>query len=358
MITRQIALLSTTAKVSTKELQRVSAALQRQVTRDFAPIWSLQATVDSFDSLEQVPPGYWPITVMDTLPMKGAAGFHLDKHGQPFADVMWSPTWSLTASHEALEMLADPFGHQLASGMSVKPGQGRVTYLVEVCDPCEAAQFAYTINTGLAGEETLVSDFYTPAYFDPVTSSGVRYSFRGSLTAPEQVLNGGYLSWRNPEDGHLWQLFGPAQMGHFVDHGLVTLNREQSDGLVRKARAESAKRKVGTPKNKRGLGMLAACSLDLDNKTGFLNGVTGVPGTLTISDDIGLASFISISYAGAQIGTATSTVTFPIQAGSKELVYKYVSPMGADVEIRACGNLVDSFTSAGRGLKGFTVVGA
>src|SRR6185369_5642160 len=49
-----------------------------------------------------------------------------------------------------------------------------------------------------------VSDFYTPQYFDPVAAAGVRYSFGGSLTAPRQIREGGYLSWRVPETNEWW----------------------------------------------------------------------------------------------------------------------------------------------------------
>jgi hypothetical protein len=101
-------------------------------------------------------------------------------------------SWSLVASHEALEMLADPFGNRLVAGASPMESQGRVEFLVEVCDPCQDDDFAYTVN-GI-----LVSDFYTPNYFDPVRAEGVRYSFNGAISDPRQVLPGGYLSWREP----------------------------------------------------------------------------------------------------------------------------------------------------------------
>ena len=42
----------------------------------------------------------------------------------------------------------------------------------------------------------LVSDFYTPHYFDPMKAPGVRYSFTGKITGPRVVLRGGYLSWK------------------------------------------------------------------------------------------------------------------------------------------------------------------
>lgn len=96
-------------------------------------------------------------------------------------------------------MLADPFGNRLVAGQSPKEDQGRVEFLVEVCDPPEDAQFAYTSN-GI-----LVSDFLTPHYYDPVTSSGVRYSYTGAIQAPRTVLQGGYLSWHDPVSDRWFQ---------------------------------------------------------------------------------------------------------------------------------------------------------
>jgi len=121
-----------------------------------------------------------------------AAGIHLDKDGQPFALVTAGDDWPLTACHEILEMLANPFGNRVIAGDSPKSDQGRVEFLVEVCDPSEAAEFGYTVNG------VLVSDFYTPNYFDPIQAPGVRYSFTGALTEPRQVVAGGYLSWHEP----------------------------------------------------------------------------------------------------------------------------------------------------------------
>jgi hypothetical protein len=209
---RQVALVSEIDAVGLDELTRVSAALQKQVTRDLAPIWSVRATVDAFARLEDVPLGYWPIIVVQDVPE--GAGVHLDKDGQPYALVEYGPSWSLTASHECLEMLVDPFGDRLVAGPSVKNGQGRVEYLVEVCDPSESEAFAYTTNG------VLVSDFYTPHFFDPVGSNGTRYSFGGHIQRPRQVLKDGYLSWHEPVTDHWWQMiwFG-TDKATFVDLG-------------------------------------------------------------------------------------------------------------------------------------------
>lgn len=194
-----IALVSDTRSVSASSLARAAAAFQKQVTRDLGPIWNVLATVDAFPMLEDVPVGYWPVILRDDLPNVRAAGFHQDRNGQPFALVKVTNSWTLSASHEILEMLVDPFGNRLQAGDSIDQYQGRVEYLVEVCDPCEDDANSYRVNG------VMVSDFYTPRYFDPVPASGVRYSFTGAISHPRQILRNGYLSWFYPVDGHWYQ---------------------------------------------------------------------------------------------------------------------------------------------------------
>jgi hypothetical protein len=43
-------------------------------------------------------------------------------------------------------MLVDPSGNRTQIGDSPKSNQGRVEFLVEVCDPSEAANFGYSVN--------------------------------------------------------------------------------------------------------------------------------------------------------------------------------------------------------------------
>ncbi|MEU2833449.1 hypothetical protein ABZ667_33110 [Streptomyces lavendulae] len=199
MLINQLALVSETKinKINPSQITRVAAALQKQATRDFAPLWQVNATVDAFDRLEDVPVGYWPLIVVDDVP--DAAGYHTDENGQPFSLIEFSDSWSLTASHEMLEMLADPFGNRLVSGKSPHPEQGQARFLVEVADPSEADGFGYTVN-GL-----LVSDFFTPHFYDPVTVPGMRYSFGGHIAAPRTILRGGYISWEDAATGEWWQ---------------------------------------------------------------------------------------------------------------------------------------------------------
>jgi hypothetical protein len=244
MLLHQVALVSEMREVSASEVTRVAAALQKQASRDFAPLWEVNATVDAFVKLDDVPLGYWPVIVMKNIQQSGAAGVHLDKDGQPFALVQYDESWTLTASHECLEMLADPFGNRLIAGASPKKGQGRVEFLVEVCDPCEDASQAYTVN------EVVVSDFVTPHFYDPVASNGVRYSFGGNLQRPRDVLEGGYLSWLHPPTKHWWQLTFFGTKKTFRDLGVFERQprslREEIDRLTPMEEEKVSRRSAAT----------------------------------------------------------------------------------------------------------------
>jgi hypothetical protein len=229
MLTNNLALVSEVDGHDPGDVSRVAAALQRQAVRDFGPVWDVRATVDAFPTLEDVPVGYWPMIIRDDIGFEGAAGIHLDKDGQPFALITYGDSWSLTASHEMLEMLGDPFGNRLIPGRSPKRGQGRVEFLVEVCDPSEAAEFAYTVN------DILMSDFYTPRFFDPVRSAATRYSFTGAISQPREVLRGGYISWHDPVSDHWWQQVWFGARKEYRDLGVF-------EASVESLRAEIDKR--------------------------------------------------------------------------------------------------------------------
>jgi hypothetical protein len=187
--------------VESEELLHVAAALQTQATRDLAPVWGLSAVIQPFLRLEDVPPGYIALAIVEELPPPWH-GFHVVEDSQPLALIGYGRGWSLLASHELVELLCDPWGNRRLPGASLKKGQGEVEYLVEVCDPCQ--QETYLIN------DVVVADFVTPDYYGPLDSTGSRYSFTGSIDRALQVAAGGYISWRTPS-GQIWQKAGGAE---------------------------------------------------------------------------------------------------------------------------------------------------
>ena len=178
-------------EVTLGQLLPIAAAIQVQVQRDLGPAWGLQAAVSAFPSLEQVPQGTWPVAVTNRADLP-VDGFHFVMNGLPFGVVGNADDLSVVLSHEIAEMLVDPIGQRTITGPALTTaGQGPVDYLVEVCDPCEGE--TYQIN----GVD--VSDFVVPAYYhaDDMTRARSRgYSLTGAVSAPRQVRQGGYLSWR------------------------------------------------------------------------------------------------------------------------------------------------------------------
>jgi len=205
----QVGLVDTTGSIDPELVQAAAAALNLQVTRDLPQFWNVQAGVQYLPNARKIPAGVWPVRLVKRLP-PGEGGFHLDKHNQPYAEVIAAPhddTWTIDASHETIEMLVDPYGNRMQSsnaieivGGKIQDGTGQFNYLMEACDPCEANTYGYTI------QGIIVSDFITPHFYDPAATPGTRYSFTGALKAPRQILPGGYISFVNMESDQWEQI--------------------------------------------------------------------------------------------------------------------------------------------------------
>jgi len=204
MTVTQVVIVDHTRQIDPGLLHNAAIALDSQVTQDLPQYWSgITANVSSAPGLGAVPRGAWPVFLVASLP-PGEGGFHLDRHNQPYAKVIASPdddSWTVDASHEIIEMLIDPYGNRMQTAEAIaiagndvvdQPGE-TFNYLVEACDPCEANNYAYDI-AGIA-----VSDFITPNFYDPSTTPGTQYSFKGHITRPRQLLPGGYISYVQPD---------------------------------------------------------------------------------------------------------------------------------------------------------------
>ncbi len=191
-----IDIINESTAISDTEVRKICAALQKQVTGDFAPIWGAGTGAKlRFVSKSSKPdPNAWQGIVLDNSDQAGALGYHdLTANGLPlfkaFAgdDVRDGVSVSVTMSHETLEMLADPW---LTTAYQDPHG---LFWAGEVCDAVEADQLGYDIGG------VLVSDFITPAWFgipgDPISD------FKGRLTAPFQIAPGGYSQHWDPHKG-------------------------------------------------------------------------------------------------------------------------------------------------------------
>jgi hypothetical protein len=217
MDTRRIVLVSETQFVPFSELSKVSSAVQKQVNDHFGPTWGVQAAIDPLASLADIPPNTWPVVIRDNIGINEAGVHWNETQDKPFALVTFregdkpEEGWQPTVSHEVLEMLADPFSKEFRSGPSLRPKQGPVEYLVEVCDPCQAPEFVYWVD------DIPVSDFVLPDYYTAFTPG--TYSHAGNITQPREVLAGGYVSWRDLVTG-MWTQFVISKAGaEFRDLG-------------------------------------------------------------------------------------------------------------------------------------------
>ena len=251
----QVGLTDTTRSIDKGLVQSAAAAINIQVMRDLPQFWNIRATVRYLPDPKSIPVGVWPVFLKSKLPPT-EGGVHLDKKNQPYALVAAkadSSEWTIDASHEILEMLVDPSGNRLQPsraieivGNGVEDAAGEFEYVVEVCDPCEADQYAYSIQ-GIN-----VSDFITPHFYDPVVADGTRYSFGGNIKRPRELLPGGYISFANPQSQEIQQILfigskpvlknlGPASgpsLRMYIDsmtYDLVKKNRKPNRALAKHA---------------------------------------------------------------------------------------------------------------------------
>jgi hypothetical protein len=219
MDARRIVLISETEFVKSGELSKVGSAIQKQVNDHFGPAWGVKGAIDTLASLADIPPDSWPVVIRDNIGINEAGVHWNETRDKPFALVTFregetlQEGWQPTVSHEVLEMLADPFGKEFRTAPSLRPDEGPVEYLVEVCDPCQGPDFVYWVD------DVPVSDFVLPEYYTAF-GPGV-YSHARNITLPREVLQGGYLSWRSLSDATpTWSQFVVPKSGaEFRDLG-------------------------------------------------------------------------------------------------------------------------------------------
>jgi hypothetical protein len=191
------------------EVQAAIKPLQTQVSRDFAPLWGVDADVQFLPKGKKPSPKTWQIGVFDNSDQAGALGYHdLTQDGLPLGkvfagtDMQYKSAWTVTASHELLEMLGDPDINLYAlsqNGMEIS------FYAYEVCDACEADALGYKIDG------TLVSDFVYPAWFEGFRKPGsTQFDQQGHITKPFEILEGGYISVFDVSYNNGWYQQYPA----------------------------------------------------------------------------------------------------------------------------------------------------
>jgi len=178
------------------DLGVVAKALGRQINTDVFDAWGVAANVRSVDSLDEIADDEVPLVVVDKSRDLPDHGFHINMGGRQCAIVTNDAgMWTAYASHELIELLCDPSGMRTTLGRSLETDQGKVSYLVEVCDPVEDS--TYVIEQD--GIPVLVSDFVLPSYYADDGTSGAKeekHAYSAQLTQRFGLLEGGYISWQ------------------------------------------------------------------------------------------------------------------------------------------------------------------
>jgi hypothetical protein len=191
-----VAIVNKSSLVTDAETATMTQAIASQIQLDAAPLWDrAPAAVIFYSDPASIPPHAHVITLTDAIEDQpaGVLGYHTeDQGGKLWGIIAAQPElsnggkvttgdWSVSSvlSHEVLEMYIDP-----NCNLWSNDGAGSI-YTFEVCDPVEAP--AYSVN-GVA-----VSNFVTPAWFDPQAAATAQFDKLGLLKAPFEILKGGYV---------------------------------------------------------------------------------------------------------------------------------------------------------------------
>jgi hypothetical protein len=201
----------TNGQISDEEVQTAIRAINRQIAEDFEPYWSLGATLRLEGKSGTKPKkqdiadlrGDAVLYLWDKTDVPGALGYHDTNnagipYGFVFTDLAASlgESWTVTLSHEALELIADPEVNLLVMGPNPNDPSRAVFHWYEMCDAVQAE--TYKVD----GIE--VSNFVLPLYFTGGEEVGGRNDFLARSTNGKTLRSfgvnpGGYVGFFNPD---------------------------------------------------------------------------------------------------------------------------------------------------------------
>jgi hypothetical protein len=226
----QISIINASTVLSDAEIRPVIDGLQQQVTNDFRPAWGVDAEPAFVPTGAEPSAGTWWLTILDDSDQAGALGYHdLTPDGLPIGkvfagtDLKYGSNWTVTASHELLEMLADPNINLTVMVQTSDENAGRL-YAYEVCDACEDDSFSYKIG------DVNVSDFVFPAWFEDFRAQGsTQFDQTRKINGPLDLLKGGYIGVFDINSGNGWhQVTAEKHPLSVQSRGNVGSRRERS----------------------------------------------------------------------------------------------------------------------------------
>jgi hypothetical protein len=200
----QVAIVNHATAISDAQMRPMVQSLQLQVGQHFYPSWGINAILTHIYPPAKVPALSWALGLFDDADQANALGYHdVTPTGQPLGKVFVRTAQadgaavSVVASHELLEMLADPW----INVWIMDAGDPTKFWIREVGDPVEADADGYPING------VQMSNFVLPSFFQPDLSLSPPFDYLHELTSPLPALRpGGYLSY--VQNGQVGQIFG------------------------------------------------------------------------------------------------------------------------------------------------------
>lgn len=203
----KIAVINESTVIKDADVPAVVDALQSQVHDHFAPAWGVDADLSIVPKGVKPPAGTWWLVLLDDADQAGVLGYHdVTSDGLPLGKIFARTTkldggeWTVTASHELLEMLGDPEINLTVFVQKGNQNAGRL-YAYEVCDACEDDKFGYKIG------DVLVSDFVYPSWFESFRKkNSTQFDYKNHMHEPlPSLLAGGYIGVFDITAGNGWQ---------------------------------------------------------------------------------------------------------------------------------------------------------
>jgi hypothetical protein len=198
------------SKDSDARVQEVIRAINRQIADDFAPYWQMGARLRLEGRAGKKPDpqtladmrGDAVLYLWDGQDIDGALGYHeTNFNGIPYGFVFTELAseldgdWTVTLSHEALELIADPEANLLVQGPHPKEDR-TVFHWFEMCDAVQDEKYAI--------DGVRVSNFVLPLYFTDTEENASRNDFLGTRKANKSLRSfgvnpGGYIGFYDPK---------------------------------------------------------------------------------------------------------------------------------------------------------------
>ena len=195
-----ISIINFSNDLSEQQIQEAIRAVNRQITEDFIPIWGsgriLRLHAATYDLADENTLADDPIRgesvlyIINEGSLPGALGYHaLNALGRPYGFVFTESLedWTVTLSHEALELIVDPTVNIFVPGSDPRDPQNTVLHTYEVCDAVERT--IYEIDN------IMVSNFITPTYFTEGDEAGTRNDFLGVGVESFRATQGSHLAF-------------------------------------------------------------------------------------------------------------------------------------------------------------------